>query len=324
LGPAVTVYLLAQVVVSFVAASCLFPYKGAFTFLKRIVYDRSVLKELARVGGVYSNFPRYQMGAQISIALSYQMPIFFLRIFFSDAWAGWYFMSSRLLSAPTNLVSQAVGQLFYRDSAEKFRSNLVQSHSVENIVSGLIRISLLPTMLLAVLVWPLVDQFFGKSWLPLAPIIQISLPAVLANFVTGTISPYLNVKGKQAAALAFCIAIMFARLLGLVAGVWQDSAIMSVAGYSLGTFIAYFLYCGYIVRVAGGSFVIVLKRVLPHSIEAGGISVLAIVLSILGLLYSLMGFALMAVGVGVVLWREYQRGGFRLVHDLSVAGTGTE
>jgi len=314
--PIRSVYLLVQIGICTIVILYLFPYAGMLRLAVRPMDIKLTVKNLATVGKRHAKFPRYQMGAQVIDAFSLQMPIFFLRIFYSDAWAGWYFMASRLLQGPTTLVSQAVGALFYRDSAEKHRSNIGQSKTVENVVGGLLRISLLPMMLLAVVVTPIVDRFFGGTWAPVAVIVQVSLPAALATMVTSPISGYMNVRGMQAATLTFQIAITLARIIGLATGLWLGSAIASVAGFSLGMFVATFFFCRYIVKSAGGSFALVLKDVLPHSLEVLALSVIAIVLSIEGLLFTLVGAITMTIGVGFVVWREFQRGGFTMVPRL--------
>ena len=308
-GPTEFMFLFSQIVGSILAVGMMLPYRNAVNFAGQRPGIRATLGEMTNVARIHVKFPKYQMGAGLINAVSLYMPIFFLRALYSDTWAGWFFMAWRLIQGPMTLVSQAVGQIFYRDSAELERSRANQGGVVEGLVFGLARVSLLPTLVLWVVSPPLVERFLGASWMPVATMIQILLPAMIANFVTSPVSVYLNVRGLQSVALTVCIALFVTRLAGLGVGWPLNAPMVSVGGYSAASTVVMLLFCRYIVNASGGSTLNLVKRVLPHTLEVSLLTVVTVVLWLIGFLYNPFGLVILGIAAVIVALREYRRGG---------------
>lgn len=301
-------YLMAQMIAAIIAATGLFPYQDTIHWLKR---HRSsgpeFLANIRRVMLTYQNFPRYQTGAGLLNALSVQLPVVIMRVAFSDAWAGWYFMAWRLLAAPTTLLAQAVGQVFYRDSAERERSGTQQEATLERVVMGLIQISLLPAIVLGVAAPFLVRVFLGAAWAPVATILQILLISFVVAFFTSPISTLLNVKNLQGPALGFNALLFLGRGLAMLLGWLLASPLGAVWGYSMASLAVLLPFFGYVIHSAGGSVMRVFRRATPLLIDSGVIIIIALLSWSLGWQDRPYGIGLVVLLAGLAGWREYRR-----------------
>lgn len=301
-------YLIAQGIAAMVATGLLFPGRETLQwFRSHRPQLKSFLFDIMRVMKGYSNFPKYQASAGLLNASSVQLPVIIMAAGFSDAWAGWYFMAWRLLAAPTTLLSQAVGQIFYRDSAERERNGIRQDATIEKIVVSLIQISLIPALMLFIVSPNIVSIFLGNEWLPVSMILQILLISFVAAFFTSPISTILNVKNLQKSALGFNVLIFFGRLGGMLLGWVLFSPLVSVVAYSGASLIVYLLFSGYAIRSCGGNIRRVFKRVIPLLLDVFVILVIYASLfrfSWINEIYPVIFLLVLAVIGG---WRELNR-----------------
>ncbi|MCX6031751.1 MAG: oligosaccharide flippase family protein [Chloroflexi bacterium] len=310
-GATESVFLLAQVVAACVAVSWLFPYRDTVTWVMGQLGIKRILAEIRRVAKSYVKFPQYQMGAGFVNAISIYVPIIFLRAAFSDAWAGWYFMAWRLLAAPLTLISQAIGQVFYRDSAERERSGIHQGRLLENVVFSLLRVVLLPAVVLGICAPFLVPYLLGQEWAPVAPIIQVLLISMVVSFFTSPVSMFLNVKSLQAGALAYNLVLFLGRVLALGVGWRLGSEIGSIAAYSVVSMVVLLSFCHYIVQSAEGSTSQIIRRALPLCVDVVLLMALAAFLWLTHVLYQPFGILAVGMAVCVAGWRDLRRGNWR-------------
>ncbi len=301
-------YLLAQMVATFLAVAGLFPYRDTIRWLK--LHRPSIFEFLVgirRAMRTYQNFPKYQTGAALLNSLSIQLPVVIMRVAFSDAWAGWYFMAWRLLAAPTTLLAQAVGQVFYRDSAERERKGTQQEDTLERVVVGLIQISLLPAIVLGCVIPLLVQVFLGTEWSPVATILQILLISFVVTFFTSPISTLLNVRNLQGPALGFNALLFVGRALAMLVGWLLGSPLGAVWGYSLVSLAVLLPFFRFVVHSAGGSVMRIFRRATPLLRDSGLLLVFVAILWQLKWLDDLYGISLLLMLAGLAGWREYRR-----------------
>ncbi len=307
-GGKASVFLLAQIIAALFAILYLFPYKKTYHWVN--CYGIEITKFVRNVRNVakkYSNFPRYQVGAQTLNTLSVQIPILILRVAFSDAWAGWYFIAYRLLAAPTVLLSQAVGQVFYRDSAERERYGSQQAKNLEQLVIGLIRISLLPGIALGVTAPIWIGLFLGEEWLPVAYIMQILLIPFVVSFFTSPISTFLNVKNRQKAALMFNALLFGGRVAALLIAWRLQNEWLAVWGYALASIMILLPFFRYVVHSAGGSVWQIYRYVKYLLFDAAFLLIVTIIIKQLQWLTEWQGLLLFGILFCFAVWREFQR-----------------
>lgn len=307
-GGTALVFLSSQIIAALLSTVYLLPVKSLVTWSSQAYkFPMSVLTRLRQVAQAYINFPKYQAEAQFANAISVNLPVIFLRLAFSEAWAGWYFLAWRIVAAPTTLISQAVGQVFYRDSAERERKGEEQGRILERVIISLMRISLLPAVSFGIIVPVVITSLIGPSWAPAATIIQILLLAIVVTFFTSPISTLVNIKGLQAGAFFYYNMLLCTRSLALVIGWMLGSAIGSVWVYTLVSVAVLFLYLRYVVHSFGGSFQRIFKQLYPLAGETLVILAFAFLLAVGSQLYQPFGLVLVFSAIILSAWREARR-----------------
>lgn len=259
----------------------------------------------------YQKFPKYQTGAQLINALSVYMPVIFMNAFFSSTWAGWYSVAWRMIAAPVTLLSQAVGQIFYRDSAEKERAGHRLDEFMETTVSALLRISLLPAMALGVVAPTLVNYLLGAEWALVADIVRILLISAIAAFITSPVSLVLNVKERQRQDLLYKFLLFALRAIALILGWLLGSPLMAILGYSLISLIVMLHYLRYILHSVNGSGKKVLLRCAPLLLDTVIIIGVALVLWYFDTMAAPYGQIAVVLLVVIAMWRNFKRGQWR-------------
>lgn len=247
-----SMFLVAQATAAAIATLYFLPSKRFITWMMETShFSTAAINNMKRVAWKYSDFPKYQAGAQSINNFSNQAPIFILRAAFSEKWAGWYYIAYRMLAAPTALLSQAIGQVFYRDSAERERDGSFQAKTLERIVTGLIKVSLLPGVALGLVIPYIVEFVLGSSWRPAGTMIQILLISFIVSFVISPISLMLNVKNRQSAAFYSYTILAVTRfvLCGLAA--YLGSAWGVIWGYAVASTIVLIPLLQFILKISG-------------------------------------------------------------------------
>lgn len=308
LGGTALVFLSSQIGAALLATFYLLPLRSIFNwFSEENEIPKDLLTKIRHVAQEYINFPKFQAEAQFANAMSINFPVIFMRLAFSEAWAGWYFLAWRILAAPATLVSQAIGQVFYRDSAERERKGEVQGQILERVITSLIRISVLPAVAFGIIAPFVVISFMGQSWAPVGQIIQILLIAFVVVFVTSPISTLVNIKGLQAGAFFYYNLLLGTRVMALGIGWLFGSAIGCVWVYTLASVLVLFLYVQYVVRNFGGSLQRIFRQISPLLVETAVILALALLIGAWGQSQQPFGLAVIFIIIVVCAWREARR-----------------
>lgn len=308
LGGDEVVFLMAQFLAALGAICFLMPYSRMVSWSSQhLASVGSIWREIKRVAGLYGEFPKYQTGAQLLNMLSVQLPVIIIRIAFSDAWAGWFFLSYRLLAVPTTMLSQAVGQVFYRDSAERERMGMLQGRDLERVVIGLIQISLLPAIAIGAAAPFLVETFLGSRWAPVAQILQILLIPFVVAFFVSPISTLLNVKNRQKGALFFNGLLFVGRISALLLAWRISDPWIAVWGYAIASAAVYLPFFIYVVHSVGASIMNILRRLRYLLLDIGVILALTTALMLIGWLGQWLGVGLTFAVTAFALQREFRR-----------------
>lgn len=307
LGGKVNVYLMAQVAASIAAALYLVPYRTAYYWIRHRQQGEDTFAGILTAARRYRKFPQYQIGAGLVTAGSIYMPTIFLRVSFGDAWAGWYFLAWRMVAAPATLLAQAVGQVFYRDSAERERKSARQDRVLEQTATGLLHLSVIPAVAAGIMAPLLVTFIFGEDWYPVAIFIQLLLVGAVIGLFTSPLSTFLNVKGLQAQDLIYKSVLFVARLLGLTAGLFVESAFVSILAYSFATATVTLFYFRFILRSGGGSAKSIFRKAAPLIVDSLLVLLLAAILGLKGILYEPIGMLVTLLAIVIAAWRDIGR-----------------
>ncbi|HYE32172.1 MAG TPA: oligosaccharide flippase family protein, partial [Methylomirabilota bacterium] len=182
---------------------------------------------LARIGGLaglratwaeFRDYALFQAPAIFINNLSHQTPIFILSILFGPEASGLYFLAFRLVSAPTMLVSQAFGQVLFRDFAEESRKPNPNYLRLVSMLRAMLRLGPIAAAggcLTLTFVLPL---FLEPKWDPVAFYVVALIPSVGMTMVTSPVSPLVNLRGRQDASLRYNILLLIGRAIALICG----------------------------------------------------------------------------------------------------------
>lgn len=264
IGGSEEVYLIAQFAACLIAVVIILPKK----FILNMNNDKEYKLNILVLARKYRNFPKFQLGAALINSIAAQFPIFFMRIAFSDSWAGYFYMAWRILAAPVTIISQAFGQIFFRDSAEIERKGRPSGIYVEKTVINLVRISFLPALIVGVLAQYMVDIFLGIEWTQVGIIIRYLLIGIIITFVVSPLSSFLTVKNKQEKALILNLLLFFLKVMGLFIGYLLSNALNAILLFSIGTFIGMVIFFLEIIREADSTVNNIAKQI--HILIIGG------------------------------------------------------
>lgn len=207
-----------------------------------------MLKALKR----YSRFPKFSVAASILNNISWQLPAFFLAVFFSTAVVGEYSLGSRLLRIPMYLIGTNIANVFFQRATEAKHQGVL-SGSVERTFKYLMNLSLFPCLLLALIGKDVFLLIFGQQWAEAGVYTQILSPWVCFWFVSSPLSTVFNVLEEQAMELKISILILVSRFFSLLGGGLLNNPRIALALFSSTGVLVYGYYCFAILGKSGVS-----------------------------------------------------------------------
>ena len=200
--------------------------KRGWTYITRL--DWSAIKEVARS---YKKFPVFSLPRAFANSLGAALPALLLVPFFGLEKMGIWSMAITLSFAPISLIVNSVQQVLFQKVTESV-------HQHQPIRPMLLRFTwmtvavVLPFFIL--LYWPLpwiTGWLLGEEWTASGEYIRWMLPWLLMVCLNGPICFVADVFMAQGVGLIFECAIMLARLLGLLFGIWMQRFDYAIAGY---------------------------------------------------------------------------------------------
>jgi O-antigen/teichoic acid export membrane protein len=218
--------------------------------LKNALSDRPKA-EYARVAAVardYADFPKYSLPAALANRLSSNLLSILISRFLSTGVLGQFALVQRVLGLPSNLVGNAIAQVFFQQaSAEKRKSG----NSVKLFRSTLLRLVVIcvPTFLLMYVV--VEDAFafvFGEPWRQAGAMAKTMIPLFAVRFVVAPLSMMnqVNLKNRLGfGANVTLLVISVAAITGsAVSGLSVDQALETLV-FGCVVFYLVFLYMIY-------------------------------------------------------------------------------
>mgnify|MGYP001459084210 CR=1 FL=1 len=124
------------------------------------------LNVMAKLLNRFKKFPMVNMPMALVNTFSMQLPVFILSTYFNAEVIGFYMMANRILMTPIQLISRAIGRVYYKEASDAFSINKEKLKTIfKNTVSQTAKIGLLPSLFI----------------IPVAPILT-NLIALLTEF----------------------------------------------------------------------------------------------------------------------------------------------
>jgi O-antigen/teichoic acid export membrane protein len=159
-----------------------------FQFRLKDVYKSSVKKLAAK----YKDFPFFTMPQSLLYQLVVQVPVFFIQDVYTVSILGFYALSKRVLTVPTNIISASIGQVYYKQASDYFNNN--KKEELFKISRKSICYMFIISSLVSLLVYSFLPDifilFFGEDWRQAGVISQYLLIYLVSAF---TISPFSQI-----------------------------------------------------------------------------------------------------------------------------------
>ncbi|WVV48779.1 oligosaccharide flippase family protein [Pseudomonas sp. NA13] len=237
---------------------------GAVGLLVRCVReDKAVLtglrlKTMRALFLKYSRFPKYSTSEALFNNASIQVPVIIIAGLAIGPEAGFLLLAMQIMQAPISLIGSAVSQVYISNAPEKMRTGKLAEFT-SNILSGIVRVAVLPLVIGGALAPYAFSIVFGEDWGRTGEIVVYMIPWIVMQILVSPISMVLHTTNNQPTALAL-------QLFGLVLRVGVVSAVAVTAPgyltevYSFTGFVFYFVYLLVVLKVAGISLLEVFKR----------------------------------------------------------------
>jgi O-antigen/teichoic acid export membrane protein len=145
----------------------------------------------------YKNFPKFMALGHFFNALSAQMPIYLLNMFFGKTTSGFYVLTSRVVDAPASIIGNAVSDVFRQQASFEYAINKQCRQTYLKILGFLVVISIIPFTCLFLFSPYLFGIVFGKNWIVAGEYAQIMVIMFFLSFVTSPLSSLCMVAEKQ-------------------------------------------------------------------------------------------------------------------------------
>jgi len=263
--------------------------------IKNSFYLPNIKRQIKR----YKKFPLIYTWSELLNALSGTLPVFLLSSFFTSTIVGFYTLGYQILHLPLGFIGSSIGQVFFQRAAvAKHEGNL--HLLVEDIVSMLITISVVPFSVLTVAGGVLFSVVFGAEWYQAGVFAQILALWMLIVFITNPISTLVSVLEIQEFGLKMNVIIFILRLVTLSIGGVTGNIYLGLVLFMLSGVFFNGYYNYYVVKKSGGSFWKIFGNVKVH-LGIAGIVLCALLILNICIQSSMVIFA---VSCGIVIVYE--------------------
>lgn len=145
----------------------------------------------------YQQFPIYDIPASLLSVGVAQSPSILLTLLFSPVYAGFFYLTQRILQAPITLISGAVLDVFKITATEDYLRDGNAKKIYLKTFLALIVMGSTPTIVLYFTIESVFLFLFGEEWKVAGEYAKILLPALLLRFVANPLSFILYITEKQ-------------------------------------------------------------------------------------------------------------------------------
>lgn len=153
---------------------------------------------LKQAGAKFANFPKYLLLSGILEKGAGQAPVFFLTNLFSAlSSAGFFSFAQRMIVAPADLVSRAIGDVFRQQASEEYARKGECKEVFRKTMLKLLAIGIFPFCLAYFVVEDAFSLVFGAEWRTAGNYARIMMPMFFLQFVVSPLSVMFVIAGKQ-------------------------------------------------------------------------------------------------------------------------------
>jgi O-antigen/teichoic acid export membrane protein len=185
------------------------------------------------------SFLKYDVPAALLNFLSWSIATFLLAYYYDTSTVGYYALGFTMLRLPMNLLGKAIGDVFYKNSANDISDLEKLRSSSSRVVIHLFSFGLLPMAAIFFFGDVLFSFFFGKTWIVAGEYSQILSIWTLIWFISSPISNLYYVLGLQKNFLLFMGVSLLLRGAAIVLGAQFFQPEGTLILYSIASLIIY-------------------------------------------------------------------------------------
>lgn len=226
------------------------------------------INDIKKVCLKYRKFPLYNTWFGLINTLGGQIPVMMLSSFWGASETGLFTMASTLLSLPTTLIGQAIGQVFIQKaSIARYSGDLPRLTLSVFVV--LMQLGFFPIFFISFWGATLFSFFLGSRWGISGEYALALSPWLAIAFVYSPLSVLYVILERHEEAVFSEVFYLLLRILSLwVGAVFYSSALLSVLLFSAIGFIVLFIRIVHILKMAGNNIRNSLRKSIPIMIEA--------------------------------------------------------
>jgi lipopolysaccharide exporter len=213
----------------------------------KFLLAHSSLASMVRMGRRYVRFPLVDSWAALLQGLSANISILMMTAVLGASVVGLYSKSGQLLLVPLALIGNSISQVLFQRAAEKRAANQDLSGLVQGVVSRLIAVSMLPTVVIALIGAEVFSVVCGRNWGEAGVYAAILSPWLLIVGLTNPLLGLFNVTERLGASLLYNLVVLIVRIAAIAFGGWviKDArwtlAIYAVVGMIADGWLLWFL-----------------------------------------------------------------------------------
>ena len=172
-------------------------------------------KDLFLNASKYKDFPKYQSFAQFLSSLSQNIPFFLLTTLFNPEIAGFYMLTSRVLSVPTALISRSTREVYFQKASELFADGKSIKQLFVKTTAGLAKIGIIPFIIVGIFAQQLFSIFLGPEWITSGIYAQIIIAWSFLGFINPPSTMTIYIMGLQKFSLKYESILVVFRILSI-------------------------------------------------------------------------------------------------------------
>jgi O-antigen/teichoic acid export membrane protein len=175
-------------------------------------------KDLIRTIYTHKNAPKYLLPTALLDAVTLQLPLILIAMWFGESVAGQFGMAWRLLMIPMALIGGAIGQVFMQRFSQIKDNPLAARQQIRKTWIFIFLLGILPFFIIFSCGEFIFEKSLGEQWTYSGSVAVVMAPMVLAMFVSSPTSGTYILLGLQKYSLLFGVAVFIFRPLCIYVG----------------------------------------------------------------------------------------------------------
>lgn len=206
---------------------------------------------LSHAAAEYRHFPLYVLPAALIDSLTFQLPAVLGSAWFGVSFVGMYWLATRILGLPVNLVGAAYAQVFYQDFSRRPLEAPETRQFLFQTWLKLAALGAIPFLALAYFSDDLFRYVFGSEWREAGDLATVLSPMFFAMLVSSPTSGALLVLKGQHLALGFSVSFLCYRVGGFWVAAHFDNYLLGLGLIAAAEIATIFIYNLTILRRLG-------------------------------------------------------------------------